>query len=136
MTRGILAAVILAISLLAAQTLFASSSTQTAQSCNCCVDGMRQILNTLNLSTDQQAKIKAIKAQLKSDTQSTWDQLNDIRRQIHALMQSDKVDEAKLDSLVDKKWSLLVRELRLKSELEFRYIVSLLPNKKLNFNLY
>lgn len=114
MTRRILTAVTLAFSLFAAQTLLASTSTQTTQGCNCCVGGIGQILNSLNLNADQQARIKAIKDQLKSDTKDTWDQLDDVRGQIHALMQSDKVDEAKLDSLVDKKIELLGKGMKAK----------------------
>ncbi|KTD01913.1 Spy/CpxP family protein refolding chaperone [Legionella feeleii] len=114
MTKRIFTAITLAFSLFAAQTLVASTSTQVTQGCNCCVGGMGQILKALNLNADQQAKIKAIKAQLKSDTKDTWAQLDDVRGQINALIQSGQVDEAQLDSLVDKKMELLGKGIKTK----------------------
>lgn len=114
MNTKILTIVALTFSLFGVQPIFADTATQTTQSCNCCVGGMGQIVKSLNLSADQQARMKAIKDQLKSDTKSTWDQLSDVRGQIHALIQSDQVDEAKLDSLIDKKVELLGKGIKAK----------------------
>lgn len=56
----------------------------------------------LNLTADQKAKIKAYKEKARSTLKENYVQLRLLRGQISAMIQADKIDEAKLDALVDK----------------------------------
>ena len=56
----------------------------------------------LNLTSEQQAKVKALKEQGYADMKANLTQLKALRGQIGDLVKADKIDEAKLDSLVEQ----------------------------------
>lgn len=56
----------------------------------------------LNLTPEQQAKIKAYKAQARASMKDNYAQLKALRGQINTLVKADKIDEAKLNSLVSQ----------------------------------
>ncbi|KTC65976.1 envelope stress induced periplasmic protein (plasmid) [Legionella adelaidensis] len=71
--------------------------------CHC----MGQMMQELNLTPDQQKQIQQIKDQMKSQMQSNREQMQSLRTQMQTLIKSDKIDEAKLDSLVNQKKELM-----------------------------
>lgn len=56
----------------------------------------------LELTPEQKAKIKAYKEQTRTSMKTNYAQLKALRSQISVLVKSDKIDEAKLDSLVEQ----------------------------------
>ncbi|CEK10483.1 Spy/CpxP family protein refolding chaperone [Legionella hackeliae] len=119
--------VALVLSFVLGQTAFAaatsensnSSSTPTSsmssdKSCSCPEKRMQEMMSSLNLNSDQQAKIKSIKDQLKQTQQANWDQMKSIRTQMHDLVTSDTMDNSKLDSLVSQKKELMAQMMKAK----------------------
>lgn len=85
----------------AAQTSPAAAS----QSCPCEHKG-HKLIASLQLTDDQQTKIRAIKDATKNASKAWWQQMAAITTQINAITTSDKVDEAKLDELIKQKTDL------------------------------
>lgn len=56
----------------------------------------------LNLTPEQQAKLQTYKEEAQANFKSNYTQLRTLRTKINSLIQSDKMDEAKLDSLIDQ----------------------------------
>ncbi|WP_051546150.1 Spy/CpxP family protein refolding chaperone [Legionella lansingensis] len=75
---------------------------------------MKEMMQSLNLDSSQQAKIKAIKDQLRQSQQSNMQQMKSIRSQIHDLITSGTMDESKLNSLIDQKKELLGQMIKAK----------------------
>ncbi|ASQ46088.1 Spy/CpxP family protein refolding chaperone [Legionella clemsonensis] len=84
-----------------------SSMSSDNGSCPCPGKRMQEMMDSLNLDASQQAKIKAIKDQLKQSQQSNWEQMKSIRSQIHDLIAADTLDNSKLNSLISQKKELL-----------------------------
>lgn len=60
-----------------------------------------KLATKLELTPEQKAKIKAYKAQSHNSMKANYKQLKALRSQINALVKADKIDEKKLDSLVE-----------------------------------
>lgn len=56
----------------------------------------------LNLTTEQKAKLKAYKEKARASLKENYGQLRLLRNQINSLVKADKLDEAKLDTLIEK----------------------------------
>ncbi len=61
-----------------------------------------KLAQELNLTADQKAKIKAYKEKAKASFKENYGQLRLLRSEINSLVQADKIDEAKLDTLIEK----------------------------------
>src|SRR5690348_9555229 len=61
-----------------------------------------KLAQELNLTADQKAKIKAFKEQARASFKAKYAQLRSLRSQVNTLVKADKIDEAKLDSLVEQ----------------------------------
>ncbi|KTD51102.1 Spy/CpxP family protein refolding chaperone [Legionella quateirensis] len=69
--------------------------------CHC--NDSNKISQNLNLTPDQKAKIKAIRVQAKTQLKSNYKQLKLIRALINDLIKAEKIDEAKLDTLINQR---------------------------------
>lgn len=61
-----------------------------------------KLAQELNLTADQKAKIKAYKEKAKASFKENYGQLRLLRSEINSLVQADKIDETKLDTLIEK----------------------------------
>ena len=72
-----------------------------------CGQGLKQMVQALNLDADQKAKILPILDQLKSSRKDTWSQMKDLNSQIKQQVESASLDQSAVDGLVDKKTKLI-----------------------------
>lgn len=84
-------------SLVLAQSSFADS----------CRVGLQKMIKSLDLDDAQKAKITPILEQMKASKKDDWSQMKDLDSQINQQVTSDKMDQAAVDSLVDKKTKLI-----------------------------
>ncbi len=61
-----------------------------------------KLAQDLNLTADQKAKISAFKEKARASFKANYAQLRALRSQVNTLVKADKIDEAKLDSLVEQ----------------------------------
>lgn len=78
-------------------------STEKCQSKHCHCDKHAKLSNHLNLTKEQKVKIKAIRIQARNNLKANYQQLKALRLQINALAQAEKVDEVKLDNLINQR---------------------------------
>ncbi|KTC67928.1 16 kD immunogenic protein [Legionella birminghamensis] len=74
----------------------------------------QEMVQTLQLTQDQQDKIKAIKDNAKSTMKDNWQQMKSIREEMKALVMSPTLDQAKLDSLIQQKTNLMASMMKTK----------------------
>lgn len=98
----------LVLSLVVSQPVLAHSShhSHTSDACPCRVHS-EDMAKSLNLTADQQAKIKAIRTATKASMKSDWEQMKSIRSQMRALTMSPSMDEAKMNDLISQKTTLM-----------------------------
>lgn len=84
------------------QPVFANTISPT-QSKPCHCHDHKKLLNQLNLTQEQKTKIKTIKMQAQKTIKENYRQLKAIKEQINALIANEKLDEAKLDSLINQR---------------------------------
>lgn len=72
-----------------------------------CGDKLHKMVENLHLDKDQQAKLQPIVDQFKATVKDNWTQMRDIRKQISEQVLSDKMDQATVDGLIDKKTQLM-----------------------------
>ena len=61
-----------------------------------------KLASELELTPEQKEKINTYKEQARSSMKANYAQLKSLRGEISKLVQADKIDEAKLDSLVEQ----------------------------------
>lgn len=102
---------ILWISSLAFALLFSQSVIAMHQDSNCHCRGpmmkMMMIENKLNLTQEQKDKLKSFRVQNQAQLQGSREKMKTLRNEMHELVKSDKIDEAKLDSLIAQKKELM-----------------------------
>lgn len=89
----------LAFSLVLSQTTFADAWN--------CGKGLKEMVESLKLDNAQKAKIKPVLDKLKSNLKDNWMPMKDLDAQIEEKTNSATMDEATIDSLVDKKSKLI-----------------------------
>ncbi len=89
----------LAFSFVLSQTAFADSWS--------CRKGMEEMVGSLKLDNSQKGKIKPILDQLRSRMKDNGTQMKDLDAQINQQLDSTPMDQATVDSLVDKKTKLI-----------------------------
>jgi protein CpxP len=72
-----------------------------------CGDGLNKMVEHFKLDAAQKAKVTPILDQLKTSLKASGSQMKDLRTQINQQVQSDNMDQATLDGLVDKKAKLI-----------------------------
>ncbi len=75
---------------------------------------MQKISQELNLTADQKEKIKAIKEEARKSLQANKEEMISIRTQVKELIKSDKIDEAKLNKLLEQKKEILASKMKTK----------------------
>ncbi|MCE0723846.1 MULTISPECIES: Spy/CpxP family protein refolding chaperone [Legionella] len=61
-----------------------------------------RLAKELNLNADQKAKLKAYREKARASLKEDYAQLRLLRSQINSLVKNEKIDEAKLDALIEK----------------------------------
>lgn len=91
----------LTLALTIGQSSFAcgTDKTQTTQ-CHC--SGHKSMSGKLNLTDEQKGKIKAIKTAAHKSLKADHQQVILLRQQINTLVKTDKLDENKLDDLINQ----------------------------------
>lgn len=104
MKKNIFGLIALCIALVVNQSASAHMNTEAGSDkhCNCAMN-IGSMVDKLNLTPEQQIKIKAIRMQTRQLIQSKKGELQSIRMQSHALVQSDNMDESKLNALVEQR---------------------------------
>ncbi len=109
----------LALSMIFSHSTFADEDMLKDKQCPCIkIQKMKQ---ELNLTPEQHDKIKAFKEKLKDDKKAKKEQLMSINKQVRELVKEDKLDEAKLDQLINQKTeimaSMMKNNIKLKHEI-------------------
>lgn len=68
-----------------------------------CYHHIKEMLQTMNLDSNQQAKVNSIKDKMKQDQKANWDKMRSLRGQFRTLIESDQMDSGKLDDLINQK---------------------------------
>ncbi|MCW8443694.1 Spy/CpxP family protein refolding chaperone [Fluoribacter gormanii] len=92
-----------------------------------------KLAQELNLSADQKAKLKAYKEKAKVDFKENYAQLRLLRSQINSLVKTDKIDEAKLDALIEKVNKIRASMLKSKIMTQHQMFALLNDNQKAKF---
>lgn len=109
-----------ALSLMIGQVSFAATESSKSKPCTCHHNSQR-LSEKLNLTAEQKAKIKAIRTQTHTQLKADKEQLKTLKLQMNALANNDKVDEAKLNSLIDQrnkiKGAMLKKEVMMQNQI-------------------
>ncbi|WP_028389524.1 Spy/CpxP family protein refolding chaperone [Legionella fairfieldensis] len=92
----------------------ATAATQQSTSCGCNGDKMKHMIDSLKLDEAQQTKLQTIKEQTKATIKANWQQMKALRSQMNQLIQSDTIDQTKLDSLINQKKELVGNMIKVK----------------------
>lgn len=117
-----------ALALMIGQTSYACpAENNPAKHCHC--NEIKSSMNQLNLTSEQKVKIKAIKAQTRASSKVNREQLKNLRQQINILAKAEKIDEAKLDNLINQRSK--IKSAQLKNHILMRHqIYTLLTDKQ------
>lgn len=107
----------------------AFSQTVLADSCGC-GKGMQEMLSELKLDAAQKTKIDGIMSQMKSNMKTIWAQKKDLDKQINQQVNSDKMDTAAMNSLVDQKTKLIGDTMKAKHSAQNQIMAVLTPAQK------
>lgn len=80
-----------------------------------CGEKLSKMVNELNLDKDQKEKVKPVIDNLKTTLKDNAEQMKDIRTQMSQQILSDKMDKANVDSLIDKKMTLVGNMMKAKA---------------------
>lgn len=120
-----LLAAVFAVSLVAGQTAMANSHE--------CGEGLSRMVDSLRIDDAQKAKIKPVLEQLKTSIKEQGSQMKDLRTQITQQVQSDTMDQATLDGLIDKKSKILGDMMKAKSNAFHQVFTMLTAEQKTKF---
>ncbi|MCP0913451.1 MULTISPECIES: Spy/CpxP family protein refolding chaperone [Legionella] len=81
---------------------------------HCTCMHMKKMMQELNLTPEQQTKIKEIKDNAKSNMQAKREEMMSLKKQMKELVRSEKMDEAKLDQLINQKKELMASKMKAK----------------------
>ncbi len=109
MTSNMLGIAIFVSALILGQQVFADShDNQPIQSWGCGEEiDIDHVAEILKLNDAQLTKIKNIKAQFKIGQKANWVQMKTLREQINQQIQSNTMDQLKIDSLINTKTQLI-----------------------------
>jgi len=127
MNKNIIGAIAFVLFFLAGQSVFAHDLSPM------CGDRIQHMVDTLKLDGAQQTKIKAIKEQLKNDQMPNWKKMGDLRDQMNQLIQSDSMDQSKLDGLVTEQAQLIGATIKAKAIAENQIFGVLNAQQKIQY---
>jgi|GEM_PF-2484755 len=119
MNKKILFLPALALSMVFSHATFADDDLLKGEQCPCMqIQKMKQ---ELKLTPEQQEKIKALKEKWKEDKKAKREAMMSVNKQVRELVKEDKLDDAKLDKLVNEKTemmaSMMKNNIKLKHEI-------------------
>lgn len=112
MRKTIIGTVVLASAFVLGQTAYADSDNMMAKPALGHGEVAKHVASSLHLDAAQKEKIKTIKDEFKASQKENWAQLKIIRAQLREQVQSDKMDEGKVDKLIDERMSLMRKMLK------------------------
>lgn len=95
-----------------------------------CGEGLHKMVDSLKLDDAQKSKIKPILEQLKSTVKGDVVQIIEVKKQIHEQMWSDNANQSNLNSLIDKKVTLIGDIMKAKFKAKSEIIAVLNPQQK------
>lgn len=95
-----------------------------------CGGGLKGMLQSLKLSDDQKAKIAPIMDQMKAGMKDSAAQFMALDKQINDQVNSDKMDQAAVSSLVDQKTKLIGSMIKAKLAAKNQIMAILTPDQK------
>lgn len=95
-----------------------------------CADRISEMKTNLNLTAEQEGKIKSIKENLVKDQMSNWKQLDDLNKKLREQAQSNQVDDAKLTQLSDEAGQLISQTIKAKTKAENQIFMTLNDEQK------
>ncbi|WP_173237028.1 Spy/CpxP family protein refolding chaperone [Legionella antarctica] len=109
-----------ALSVMIGQVSFAATESSKSRPCTCHHNAQR-LSEKLNLTTEQKAQIKTIRAQTHHQLKTANEQLKALKLKINALANNDKVDEDKLNTLITQrnnvKGAMLKKEVMMQNQI-------------------
>ena len=72
-----------------------------------CGKGIKEMVESLNLSSDQKTKVKPILEQLKSNMKQNGMQMKALDKKLNQEIDAAKVDQAKVEGLIDQKTQII-----------------------------
>ncbi|KTD11000.1 16 kD immunogenic protein [Legionella gratiana] len=100
-----------------------------ANSCGC-GKGLKQMVESLKLDDNQKDKIKPILEQLASTIKNDASQMQDLEQQLQQQSESANMDQATVDSLIDKKSKLIGDMIKAKVTAKNQIYAVLNPQQK------
>lgn len=99
-----------------------------------CQKHMDYMTQSLQLTSEQKAKIQTIRDEVKTNISSNRDQLKAIKTQIREMVTSDTIDQAKLDSLIQQKTTLMASMMKSRITMQNQIYNLLTPEQKKQFS--
>jgi len=109
-----------------------TSTTKSASHCGCA--HMKAMVRKLNLSAAQQTKINAIKKQAKNSLHTNYQEMKSIHNQIDALIKTDKLNEAQLNSLINQKKDVMASLLKTRTVMKHQIYNTLNAAQKVKYS--
>lgn len=103
-----------------------------AQSCNC-PEGLKHMVESLKLDDSQKTKIAPILAQLASTVKNDTSQMNDLAQQQKQQFESENMEQATVDGLIDKRTKLIGDIIKAKVAAKKQILALLTPQQKTDF---
>ncbi|MCL9683615.1 Spy/CpxP family protein refolding chaperone [Legionella maioricensis] len=113
---------------------FILSQTAAADSWGC-RKGMEEMVGSLKLDNAQKTKIKPVLEQLKAQMKDNGSQMKDVDIQINQQADSATMDQATIDSLVDKKTKLIGNMIKAKIVAKNQIFAILNTKQKAELNM-
>lgn len=95
---------------------------------------MHHAVSQLNLTQDQKTKIKTIKEQAKQEMKKAKSELHAIRMKMRPLVDTDTLDVAKLDALIQQKKDIIGAVMKTKLMAKHQMYTILDAKQKVMFN--
>lgn len=125
---------IMALALTLSHTSFAETAVNAEEKAPCpCMQDMQKWADALSLDTEQKNKIKALKTKNQEQMLKNRETLKSIRGQIDTLIQSDKIDETKLDALISQKTKIMDQAMKDRVLAKHEIFMMLSPQQKEKF---
>ena len=132
MNKNSLGAILIACSFVLSPFSFAKSHSKPT-STPCGGAEVKMLVEKLALDTKQQANVCDIKSQLRANMQSNWENLRTVHMQINQEVMSDKMNETKLDVLIDAKVQLFTAMMKARAMSDHQIYTSLNAEQKTKF---
>jgi Spy/CpxP family protein refolding chaperone len=95
-----------------------------------CGQGLRELVDSLNLDQSQKEKIKPILEQLKTTIKTDASQMQELKQQLNQQAESANMDQSAVDSLIDKKTKLIGDIMKAKISAKNQIYAILKPEQK------